>query len=119
VWNRDGSNRARILVNIRLPDLLEVPISLVLCHNDSDEGHGHSWTVVNYILQAKLIGGLGEMKILCLLMEETHTHCQMFLLEEYGMTWLMATILWVKMLHQIWEMLHMVEMLHLLLMENQ
>jgi hypothetical protein len=47
------------LVKIRVPDLLEVPISLVLCHNDSDEGHGHSWTVVNYILQAKLIGGLG------------------------------------------------------------
>jgi hypothetical protein len=31
----------------------------VLCQNTSDEGHGHSWTVVNYILQAKLIGGLG------------------------------------------------------------
>jgi hypothetical protein len=59
VWNHDGSNRARILVKIRVPDLLEIPISLVLCHNDSDEGHGHSWTVVNYILQAKLIGGLG------------------------------------------------------------
>jgi hypothetical protein len=59
VWNRDGSNRARILVKVRVPDLLEVPISLVLCQNTSDEGHGHSWTVVNYILQAKLIGGLG------------------------------------------------------------
>jgi hypothetical protein len=59
VWNRDGSNRARILVKVRVPDLLEVPISLVLCQNTRDEGHGHSWTVVNYILQAKLIGGLG------------------------------------------------------------
>jgi hypothetical protein len=59
VCNRDGSNRARILVKIRVPYLLEVPISLVLCQNTSDEGHGHSWIVVNYVLQAKLIGGLG------------------------------------------------------------
>jgi hypothetical protein len=58
-WNRDGSNRARILVKIRVLDLLEVPISQILCHNTSDEGHGHSWTMVNYILQAKLIGGIG------------------------------------------------------------
>jgi hypothetical protein len=59
VWNRDGSNRARILVKIRVPDILEIPISHVLCENTDDAGHGHSWTVVNYILQANLIGGMG------------------------------------------------------------
>jgi hypothetical protein len=59
VWNRDASNRARILVKIRVPDMLEIPISHVLCENTNDSGHGHSWTVVNYILQANLIEGLG------------------------------------------------------------
>jgi hypothetical protein len=50
VWNRDGSNRARVLVKIRVPNLLEIPISHVLCENTDDAGHGQSWTVVNYIL---------------------------------------------------------------------
>jgi hypothetical protein len=50
VWNRDASNRARILARIRVPDMLEIPISHVLCENTNDSGHGHSWTVVNYIL---------------------------------------------------------------------
>jgi hypothetical protein len=59
VWNRDASNRARILIKIRVPDMLEIPISHVLCENTNDSGHGHSWTVVNYILQANLIDGLG------------------------------------------------------------
>jgi hypothetical protein len=59
VWNRDGSNRARVLVKIRVPDLLEIPISHVLCENTDDAGHGQSWTVVNYILQANLIAGEG------------------------------------------------------------
>jgi hypothetical protein len=101
VCNRDGSNRARILVKIRVPYLLEVPISLVLCQNTSDEGHGHSWTVVNYILQAKLIESLVVMKIPCHLMEETHTHYQTCLLVESGMIWYMITIICMKMLHQI------------------
>jgi hypothetical protein len=59
VWNRDGSNRARVLVKIRVPDLLEIPISHVLCENTDNAGHGQSWTVVNYILQANLIAGEG------------------------------------------------------------
>jgi hypothetical protein len=44
---------------MRVPDMLEIPISHVLCDNTDDSGHGHSWTVVNYILQANLIEGLG------------------------------------------------------------
>uniref|UniRef100_A0ACD5XZP2 Uncharacterized protein n=1 Tax=Avena sativa TaxID=4498 RepID=A0ACD5XZP2_AVESA len=59
VWNRDFSNRARVLVKVRVPDMLEIPISLVLGDNTSDEGHGHSWTVVIYVMQAGVIGGLG------------------------------------------------------------
>jgi hypothetical protein len=39
--------------------MLEIPISHVLCENTDDLGNGHSWTVVNYILQANLIQGLG------------------------------------------------------------
>jgi hypothetical protein len=59
VWNRDISNRARILVKIRVPDMLNIPISLVLTENTSDEGAGHSWTVVNYILHANILGANG------------------------------------------------------------
>jgi hypothetical protein len=59
VWNRDGSNRARVLVKIRVPDILEIPTSHVLCENTDDASHGQSWTIVNYILQANLIGGMG------------------------------------------------------------
>ncbi|KAM0917784.1 hypothetical protein ACQ4PT_009225 [Festuca glaucescens] len=56
VWNHDGSNRAHILDKIRVPDILEIPISHVLCENTDDQGHGQSWTVVNYILQSTLLG---------------------------------------------------------------
>jgi hypothetical protein len=59
VWNKDGSNRARILIKVRVPDILEIPISHVLCENTNDEGHGHSWTCVIYILQSNLLGGPG------------------------------------------------------------
>jgi hypothetical protein len=59
VWNRYGSNRARVLVKIRVPDLLEIPISHVLCENTDDAGQGQSWTVVIYILQANLFAGEG------------------------------------------------------------
>jgi hypothetical protein len=56
VWNRHMSNRASILVKIRVPNMLNIPISLVLSKNTSDKGTGHSWTVVNYILHANLLG---------------------------------------------------------------
>jgi hypothetical protein len=39
--------------------MLNIPISLVLTENTSDEGTSHSWTVVNYILHAKLLGTNG------------------------------------------------------------
>jgi hypothetical protein len=47
------------LVEIRVPDLLEIPISHALCENTNDVGHGHSRTMVNYVLQANLIDVLG------------------------------------------------------------
>jgi hypothetical protein len=40
-----------------VPNILEIPISHVLCENTNDEGHGHSWTCVIYILQSNLLGG--------------------------------------------------------------
>ncbi|KAM0922748.1 hypothetical protein ACQ4PT_005977 [Festuca glaucescens] len=59
VWNRDTSNRARIIVKIRVPDILEIPISHVICDSTDDQGHGDSWIVVNYILHSDLIAGPG------------------------------------------------------------
>jgi hypothetical protein len=59
VWHRDNSNKARIIVKIRVTNLLDIPISHVLVENTNDAGHGQSWTSVIYILDARLIGGLG------------------------------------------------------------
>jgi hypothetical protein len=59
VWHRDNSNKARIIVKIRVTNLLDIPISHVLMENTNDAGHGQSWTTVIYILEARLIGGLG------------------------------------------------------------
>jgi hypothetical protein len=42
-----------------VPDILEIPISHVLYENTDEAGHGQLWTIVNYILQANLIGGMG------------------------------------------------------------
>jgi hypothetical protein len=42
VWNRDTSNRARIIVKIRVPDILEIHIIHVLCDSTDDQGHGDS-----------------------------------------------------------------------------
>ena len=39
VWNRDMSNRARILVKVRVPDLLEIPVSHVIRESLDDYGH--------------------------------------------------------------------------------
>ena len=50
VWNRDMSNRARILVKVRVPNLLDIPVSHVICESLDDYGHGQSWTSVVYIL---------------------------------------------------------------------
>lgn len=59
VWNRDMSNHARILIKVRVPDLLEIPISHVICEGLDDFGHGQSWTCAVYILQADLLGAMG------------------------------------------------------------
>jgi hypothetical protein len=76
VWNYDASNRARILAKIRVPDMLNIPIILVLSENTSDEGTGYSRTVVNYILHANLLGANGGDDDPLPLMVATHTPCQ-------------------------------------------
>lgn len=59
VWNKDVSNRARVLVKVRVPSLLDIPASHVMCENLDDVGHGQSWTCAVYILQADLLGAIG------------------------------------------------------------
>lgn len=58
-WNMETSNRARILVKLRVPELLEIPVSHVICDNLDDVGHGQSWTCVVYIIQQDLLGAMG------------------------------------------------------------
>jgi hypothetical protein len=76
LWNHDMSNIARILVKMRESNMLNIPISLVLSENTSDEGNGHSWTVVNYILHANLLGVNGGDDDPPHLMVAIHTPCQ-------------------------------------------
>ncbi|KAM0930440.1 hypothetical protein ACQ4PT_001119 [Festuca glaucescens] len=59
VWNKDVSNKTRILVKIRPYNIDTLPLSIVVMHNSSDHGHGDSWTCLTYILSSTLLGALG------------------------------------------------------------
>jgi hypothetical protein len=59
VWNKDISNKARILVKIRQYNIDTLPVSIVVMHNSSDHGHGDSWTCPTYIISSTLLGALG------------------------------------------------------------
>lgn len=61
VWNRDDSNKARILVKIRAFDLDSIPGSIVVVQNFSAEGYGNSWSCPCYILNTNMLGaGAGD-----------------------------------------------------------
>ena len=38
VWNRDASNRSRILIKVRVHDIDKIPMSMVVLQNSSEEG---------------------------------------------------------------------------------
>ena len=42
VWNKDLLNRARILIKVRVTNLLEIPVSHVICESMDDFGHDQS-----------------------------------------------------------------------------
>ena len=42
-----------------MPDLLEIPVSHVICESLDDYGHGQSWTCAVYILHADFLGAMG------------------------------------------------------------
>ncbi|KQJ86034.2 hypothetical protein BRADI_4g02966v3 [Brachypodium distachyon] len=58
VWNKELSNRARILVKIRVYDILALTLSLVILSNSNDMGHGDSWTCPLFVLSYDLLGAL-------------------------------------------------------------
>jgi hypothetical protein len=55
VWNKDSSNKARILVKIRPYNIDTLPLSLVIMQNNNDLGNGDSWTCPVTILTRKLL----------------------------------------------------------------
>ena len=56
------SNRARILVKVRVPDLLEIHVSHVICESLDDYGHGKSWTCAAYICMLICLVPWGAMR---------------------------------------------------------
>ncbi|KAK1643668.1 hypothetical protein QYE76_061473 [Lolium multiflorum] len=59
VWNKDSSNKARILVKIRPYNIDTLPLSLVIMQNNNDLGNGDSWSCPVTILTRKLLGAQG------------------------------------------------------------
>ena len=56
IWNKDDSNKARILVKLRVYDIDRIPLSLVVTQSTSDEGQGSSWSCPVVILSATMLG---------------------------------------------------------------
>jgi hypothetical protein len=73
VWNKDMSDRARILVKIRAYDVDTLPVSLLVIRNLTDDGNADSWTCPLYIISRVMLGGGAGMTTLYHPMEETHT----------------------------------------------
>ncbi|KAM0926026.1 hypothetical protein ACQ4PT_003873 [Festuca glaucescens] len=59
VWNKDSSNRARILVKIRPYNIDTLPLSIVVLQNNNDLGNGDSWSCPTFILSRTLLGAQG------------------------------------------------------------
>jgi hypothetical protein len=59
VWNKDASNKARILVKIRPYNIDTLPLSIVVLHNNNDLGNGDSWSCPTSILSRTLLGAQG------------------------------------------------------------
>jgi hypothetical protein len=59
VWNKDSSNKGRILVKIRPYNIDTLPLSIVIMQNNNDMGNGDSWTCPVTILTRKLLGAQG------------------------------------------------------------
>jgi hypothetical protein len=57
VWNKDMSDRSRILVKIRAYDVDTLPLSLVVIRNLTDDGNADSWTCPLYIISKVMLGG--------------------------------------------------------------
>ena len=55
MWDRARSTQAALMVKIRVDDLTDVPISIVL--GESEDPNSESWTVLVIILQQELLGG--------------------------------------------------------------
>ncbi|PNT75871.1 uncharacterized protein LOC112270078 [Brachypodium distachyon] len=56
VWNKEVSNKARILVKIRAYDVDTLPLSIVILSNSNHVGNGESWTCPLYIQSSNMIG---------------------------------------------------------------
>jgi hypothetical protein len=56
VWNKDMSNRARILVKIRAYNVDTLPMSIVVIKNLAEDGNSDSWTCPLVLLSSRMIG---------------------------------------------------------------
>jgi hypothetical protein len=56
VWNKDLSNRARILVKIRAYNIDTLPMSIVVIKNLAEDGSSDSWTCPFVLLSRRMLG---------------------------------------------------------------
>ncbi|KAM0825908.1 hypothetical protein ACQ4PT_069217 [Festuca glaucescens] len=59
IWNRDESNKARILAKIRAYDVDKIPGSIVVLQNFSEEGHGGCWSYPCILMNRTMIRAAG------------------------------------------------------------
>jgi hypothetical protein len=57
VWNKDMSDRARILVKIRAYNVDTLPMSVVVLRNLIEDGNTDSWTCPLVLLARQMLGG--------------------------------------------------------------
>jgi hypothetical protein len=57
VWNKDMSNKARILVKFRAHNIDTLPLSVVVGKNVSNDGHTDTWSCPLILLSTTMLGG--------------------------------------------------------------
>jgi hypothetical protein len=71
LWEKDPNRKGRVLVKVRVTDLMDIPKSIRMTENSRPEAQ--SWTFLVEILLDNLLGVGQQMRTLCQMMVWTHT----------------------------------------------
>ena len=56
VWNKENDIKSRILIKVRVFDIDEIPLSIVIISNTTNTEHGDGWACPTYIISATMLG---------------------------------------------------------------